>query len=335
MSIQQKILITGGLGYVGSHIVADIAKNYGEIIIIDNLSNSSIDVLEKLKNFTKKEISFEKVDIRNYEEIKHVFHKYLPTHVVHCAGLKSVSESAKNPLLYYDVNFTGSVNILKAMTDIKCNNIVFSSSATVYGEPVYLPLDERHPTNPINPYGNTKLLVEKLIADWCELGNKSIILRYFNPVGANNNAKIGESPNGIPNNILPYICRVATLDLEKLNIFGDDYDTRDGTGVRDYIHVQDLASAHGQAIQCFDKLHKSKIINLGTGVNTSVMELLNTFEKVNNLKIPYEIIERRIGDTAECWTDCTLANSWLDWYSVKGLNDICRDAWSHTVQNKI
>lgn len=335
MDSKKRILITGGLGYVGSHIVADIGNNYDKIIIIDDLSNSSIDVLAKLKVFTNKEIIFEKVDIRNYIEINKIFHDHLPTHVVHCAGLKSVAESVENPLLYYDVNVTGSVNILKAMTDTKCKNIVFSSSATVYGEPEYLPLDEMHPTNPINPYGNTKLLVEKLISDWSELGNKSIILRYFNPVGANNYAKIGENPNGIPNNILPYICRVATLDLKKFNIFGNDYSTRDGTGLRDYIHIQDLAAAHGQAIRCFQKLHKYKIINLGTGKNTSVMELLNTFENVNNLKIPYEISDRRIGDTAECWTDCKLANNWLNWHAVKSLSDICQDAWNYSISNKI
>ena len=329
------IIVTGGAGFIGSHILIELLKNNHEIFVIDNFSNSSPNVFKKIKEISNCNINFKKIDLTNYSELKQFFSDFVPDLIIHLAGLKSVSESIENPLIYYENNVIGSINLLKAMDAVKCKNIIFSSSATVYGDPQYLPLDENHPCKPINTYGTTKFMVEEIIKDWCKTDNekKSILLRYFNPIGAHASGLIGEDPFKTPNNLMPYITQVASGRLNKLKIYGDDYETIDGTGVRDYIHVVDLAKGHLAAINFLEKCKDFEIFNLGTGLGHSVKEVLNSFKKMSGISIKHEICPRRSGDVAISYTDVKKSQKMLKWETSLNLNDMTKDAWNWQSKN--
>ena len=319
------LLVTGGLGYIGSHFtVAALQAGY-EVLVLDNLSNSHADVREKVERIAQKSLHFIKGDIRDESLLDDIFKRYAIEAVIHFAGLKAVAESVAEPLLYYDNNVSGSLTLLKAMQDNKVNKIIFSSSATVYGEPRYLPYDEQHPTNPINPYGYTKLHVEHVLRDICTANNAftAITLRYFNPIGAHSSGLIGENPKDIPNNLMPYLVKVANSELPYLQVFGDDYETRDGTGERDYINVMDLVEGHLAAIDYLENVG-FHIFNLGTGKGTTVLELVSAFEAANNIVIEKKIKPRRDGDLAKFWAKADLAKSELNWEAKTSLLDSCR-----------
>jgi len=323
------ILVTGGLGFIGSHVVIELINKGYKVDIIDNLSNSDIETLENLKNFTKSDIAFHKVDLRNLSELISVFKLKQFDAVIHFAGLKAVGESVVKPQIYYENNVLGTINLINAMQIHDCKNIVFSSSATVYGDPESLPIKESARVHAINPYGENKLIIEKYLhyileadSNWC-VG----ILRYFNPVGAHKSHLFGEKPLGIPNNLMPIICRVAAGKIKKLEIFGNDYQTQDGTGVRDYIHVVDLSHGHICALEYIFRKSQSFTINLGTGKGYSVMEMVEKFEKVNDLKIPFVYAPRRKGDIDECYANVDLSRELLGWNSVYDLTDMCKDSW--------
>ncbi len=331
-----KVLVTGGCGYIGSHTCVMLLEAGYDVIIVDNLCNSKRDVVDKIKEITGKDVIFYKGDVCDYALINKIFSHHDIVAVLHFAGLKAVGESVLKPLLYYRNNIDSTLNLLEVMTKYNCKNIVFSSSATVYGAPKTLPIKESAPLSTTNPYGSTKLYIEGILRDVYEADkNWNIaILRYFNPIGAHKSGLIGENPNGIPNNLMPYIIKVATKELEVLNIFGDDYDTPDGTGVRDYIHIIDLAKGH---IKALDKvLSGSGIVcyNLGTGHGYSVLELVKTFEKVNNVKVNYRIAPRREGDIAACYADPTYAFQELGWKAELGIEDMCRDAYNYVMKCK-
>ncbi len=325
-----RLLVTGGAGYIGSHTVLKLLENDFDIIVLDNLSNSSKESLNRVSKLTKKDIPFVKCDIRDYEALAEVFRKNVITAVIHFAGLKSVSASVSNPLEYYQNNVYGSLQLFRAMGNFDVKNIVFSSSATVYGDPDKLPLDESMPAGkPTNPYGMSKLMIENILDDIYR-SDKSwniVKLRYFNPVGAHHSGEIGEDPLGIPNNLMPYICQTATGEREELKVFGSDYDTLDGSGVRDFIHVCDLAEGHICALERCYKNNGNDVYNLGTGKGTSVIELIKTFEKVNKVKLNYKITERRDGDVASCFADVKKIKSELGWFAKRDINDMCKDAW--------
>jgi len=324
-----KILVTGGLGYIGSHVVLDLVRDNHECVIIDNLSNSDISTLNKLNSELQAKIDFYKIDLLNQDDLDEVFLLHKFDAVMHFAGLKSVGESVSNPIKYYENNVVGSINLLKSMKKYACKKIIFSSSATVYGVPSYLPLNEAHSLNSINPYGETKIAIERFIMDLSKSDPEWLfgILRYFNPVGGDKSHIFGENPRGVPANIMPYICQVAAGKLKNLNIFGNDYDTIDGTGVRDYIHVVDLSQGHIKALEyLFHKL-QSICVNLGTGKGYSVLQLVKTFEKVNNIKVPYLISARREGDIATNYADVEFAMNELDWSANFDLEKMCEDSW--------
>ncbi|MDY6903632.1 MAG: UDP-glucose 4-epimerase GalE [Thermodesulfobacteriota bacterium] len=321
-----KILVTGGTGYIGSHTcVALIEDNY-EVLILDNLSNSSQRVLNRLKTITGKPVDFEKADIRDRAALDRTFSRFKPDAVIHFAGLKAVGESVSVPLRYYDNNVTGTITLLAAMAAAGVGTMVFSSSATVYGDPPSNPIREDFPIGPTNPYGRTKLIIEQILSDChaADIISHITLLRYFNPVGAHPSGLIGEHPSGIPNNLTPYIARVAAGRLEELPVFGDDYDTRDGTGVRDYIHVMDLAAGHLKALETARGL---SVYNLGTGTGYSVLEMIRAFEKASGNPVSYRICPRRPGDIAECYADPSRAEKELGWKAVLGIDDMTRDAW--------
>jgi UDP-glucose 4-epimerase len=324
------ILLTGGLGYIGSHVAVVLMQDGHEVTIVDNLSNCKIDVLDRLKLILGNAPHFIKGDVRNQELLETTIKERNIDAVAHFAGLKAVGESVQEPLLYYDNNVGGTLSLLKAMRSCSVKTLVFSSSATVYGIPQYLPLDEDHPTNPQSPYGITKLQIEEILKDLAS-SDKAwhiIALRYFNPVGAHESGLIGEDPNGIPNNLMPYISQVASGSLEKLKIFGNNYDTPDGTGVRDYIHVMDLAEGHVAALNYLSKQSQNySIINLGTGSGCSVLELVRLYEKSSLKKIPYEIAPRRPGDIASCYAKAERARLWMDWNAERTLQKMCEDSW--------
>lgn len=330
-----KVFLTGGAGYIGSHICIELLKAHHQVLIYDNLSNSSFIAINRIKTITNCEIEFIKGDIRDPILINKSMERFLPDVVIHCGGLKAVGESVANPEKYYDVNVCGSIAIINAMKKSKCKNIIFSSSATVYGEAVYLPYDEIHPLKPTNPYGRTKLIVEQLLEDWVNSANnnRAVCLRYFNPVGAHSSGKIGEDPAGRPNNLMPYISQVAIGKLDCLSIFGDDYSTHDGTGGRDYIHVVDLAIGHLRAIERIFRLNRYQILNLGTGNVTTVKELISAFERASGKKVATKIKDRRPGDVAESWADPSLANSLLDIKFERTIDDMCNDAWRWQSEN--
>ena len=330
------ILVTGGAGYIGSHTAVELLDTGENIIILDNFSNSSPEVLDKIKQITKKDFKFYKIDLLDENALDKVFEENNIDEVIHFAGLKAVGESVEKPIEYYNNNITGTLNLLKVMKKYKKKKIVFSSSATVYGNPKTLPIKEDFPLSTTNPYGATKLMIEQILQD-VNVADKDFrvaILRYFNPIGAHKSGLIGEVPNGIPNNIMPYIVRVAVGKYNELTVFGKDYDTEDGTGVRDYIHVVDLAKGHLSALKKIRENSGVQIYNLGTGRGYSVLELVKTFEKVNNVKVNYKIGDRRPGDIASCFADVNKAKKEMNWVATKGLEEMCKDSWNFILKNK-
>lgn len=329
------ILVTGGAGYIGSHTAVELLEAGEEIIIVDNFINSKPEVLDKIKEITKKDFKFYEIDLLDKQKLEKVFQENNIEVVIHFAGLKAVGESVQKPIEYYHNNITGTLVLLELMKKYNCNKIVFSSSATVYGSPKTVPIKEDFPLSTTNPYGSTKLMIEQILRDVC-VANKdfsAIILRYFNPIGAHKTGLLGEDPNGIPNNLMPYITQVAIGKLEHLNVFGDDYPTKDGTGVRDYIHVVDLSIGHVKALQKARVSTGAIEYNLGTGNGYSVLEIVDAFEKANNLKLKYKITDRRPGDIAECYADPTKAKEELNWVAEKTLEDMCKDSWNF-IKNK-
>lgn len=328
-----KVLITGGCGYIGSHTTVRLLESQEEVVIIDNLVNSKIDVLDKIKEITGKDVVFYQMDLCNLEELRKIFEKEKFDAIIHFAGLKAVGESVEIPLKYYQNNLVSTMNILSCMQEFNVLKLVFSSSATVYGSPKSLPILEDFPLSTTNPYGTTKLMIEQILTDVYKANNNLdiTILRYFNPIGAHKSGLLGEDPNGIPNNLMPYIVKVATKQLPVLNIFGADYDTVDGTGVRDYIHVMDLAEGHILALN--NKKKCLKIYNLGTGKGTSVLELVNMFSKINNVKVNYKIVDRRPGDIASCYASSLKANKELGFTCKYTLEDMCKDSYNFVKKN--
>ena len=329
------ILVTGGTGFIGSHTCVELLNNNYNVIIIDNLSNSSIEVLEKIEKITSKKPKFYKIDLCDKEKVKEIFNENKIDAVIHFAGYKAVGESVSNPLKYYRNNLDSTLTLLEVMKEVNCHNLIFSSSATVYGTPKELPIKEDLPLSTTNPYGTTKLMIERILKD-ISISDKEmsiIILRYFNPIGSHKSGLLGENPNGIPNNLMPYIVRVATKELPFLNVFGNDYDTHDGTGVRDYIHVVDLAKGHIKALEKSINFKGIEYYNLGTGTGYSVLDLVKTFEKVNNVKIPYKIVNRRPGDIAACFADPTKAYKELGFKAEYGIEDMCKDSYNFIIKN--
>jgi len=325
-----KILVTGGAGYIGSHTTLMLLEAGYEVVVIDNLSNSSQESLLRVEKITGKTVDFNQIDVRDVDALEAIFTKHEFRGVIHFAGLKAVGESVEIPLDYYDHNICATVNLLKVMQKFNCLNIVFSSSATVYGDPASVPITEDFPTSATNPYGRTKLFIEEILRDVSRASDQwhIILLRYFNPVGAHKSGLIGEQPQGIPNNLMPYISQVAVGKREKLSIFGGDYSTIDGTGVRDYIHVMDLSAAHLSAIQKIESLSGTTTLNIGTGNGYSVLEMVKAFENSTGAVVPFEIIERRTGDIAECWADPGLAERVLGWKAIYDLGDMMLDTWN-------
>ena len=330
------ILVTGGAGYIGSHTSVELLEKGEEIVIIDNFCNSKPEVIEKIKEITKKDFKFYEVDLLDKPKLEKVFQENDIKEVIHFAGLKAVGESVQKPLEYYHNNITGTIILLEVMNKYNCKKIVFSSSATVYGLPKTVPIKEDFPLSTTNPYGSTKLFIEQILKDCCVADKEFavILLRYFNPIGAHKSGLIGEDPNGIPNNLMPFIARVADGVYPELNVFGNDYDTHDGTGVRDYIHVVDLSIGHIKAIEKIRNMNGVEIYNLGTGNGFSVLDLVKTFEKVNNVKVNYKIVGRRPGDIAVCYANCDKALKELGWKCEKNIEDMCRDTWNFILKNK-
>lgn len=323
-----KILVTGGTGYIGSHTCVELIKNNHEIVIVDNLYNSNINVLDKLEIITGIKPKFYQVDITDKDNLEKVFLENKFDAAIHFAGYKAVGESCSIPLTYYHNNISGSLNLYELMNKYNVKNLVFSSSATVYGDGFEVPFKEEYGRgNTTNPYGTTKAMNEQIIEDMCKANPdmSCVILRYFNPIGAHESGLIGEIPNGIPNNLIPYVAQVATGKRECLNVFGNDYDTIDGTGVRDYIHVVDLAKAHVKAIEYADKHSGSEIINIGTGNGYSVMQIIKAYEKACGHEIPYKVVERRPGDIATCYADTAKAKELLGFTAEYDLDRMCTD----------
>lgn len=330
------ILVTGGAGYIGSHTLVKLIENDYIPVVFDNLTNSSIESIFRVQKITNAEFPFVKGDIRDKVALSKIFAEFKFDAVIHFAGLKSVADSIEHPLNYYLNNVTGSVNLFSVMQENNVKTIVFSSSATVYGVPVSLPLKESMPTGiPTNPYGMTKLMIEKILTDLYISDSewRIVNLRYFNPVGAHESGLIGEDPTDTPNNLMPFITQTATGKREKLLVFGGDYDTHDGTGVRDYIHVVDLAFGHIQALKKVTASTGMWTVNLGTGNGYSVLDIVKTFENVSGKKVPYEIVDRRWGDIATCYADPLYAKEILDWEAEFDLYDMCRDSWNWQSKN--
>lgn len=325
-----RILLTGGAGYIGSHTAVELLNAGHEIIIGDNFSNSKIEVIERLKKLTNKEIKVYNIDFTDFAAVDNLFENEDIDAVIHFAGFKAVGESCSIPLEYYRNNIDSTLVLVRVMKKHSVYNLVFSSSATVYGVPKQVPLTEKMPTSCTNPYGWTKYMNEQILKD---IANSDpsfsvILLRYFNPIGAHESGLIGEDPNGIPNNLMPYITQVAMRKLPVLSVFGNDYNTKDGTGVRDYIHVVDLAKGHVKAIEYAVQNRGVEIFNLGTGKGYSVLEIIKAFEEANGVKVPYIIAERRPGDIAECYANVNKAEKVLKWHAEKDLVDMCKDSWN-------
>ena len=330
------ILVTGGAGYIGSHTCVELLNKEEKIVIVDNFSNSKPEVLEKIKEITNKDFKFYEVDLLNKEKLEKVFEENPDIDsCIHFAGLKAVGESVAKPIEYYHNNVTGTLILLDTMRKHGCKKIVFSSSATVYGNPKTVPIKEDFPLSTTNPYGTTKLMIEQILKDLYVSDNEwsVILLRYFNPIGAHKSGKLGESPNGIPNNLMPYINQVACCKLDHLNVFGDDYPTKDGTGVRDYIHVVDLSLGHLKAIDKVRTMKGVEIYNLGTGKGYSVLDIVKAFEDATGIKIKYEITSRRPGDIPTCYADPTKAKEELGWEATKDIKEMCEDSWRFTKNN--
>lgn len=330
-----KVLLTGGSGYIGSHTAVELMAAGHEVVIVDDLSNSSEKVIDRLEKITGERIKFYEADVADDEKLDKIFEENNFDAVIHFAGFKAVGESVRKPLAYYENNLCTTFNLIKKMKKYNVKNLVFSSSATVYGVPKEVPLKEPMDTWCTNPYGWTKFMNERILQDIsvAEPDMSIVLLRYFNPIGAHISGLIGENPNGVPNNLMPYISQVAVGKLKELSVFGNDYDTVDGTGVRDYIHVVDLAKGHVKAIEYADKNNGVEIFNLGTGTGYSVLEIVEAFKKVNNVEVPYKIVERRPGDIATCYADATKAKEKLGWCATKTLEDMCKDTWNWQVNN--
>ena len=331
-----KILVTGGTGYIGSHTCIELLNEGYEVIIIDNLSNSKIDVVDKIKTITGKEVKFYEGDVCDKNILNKIFDDNVIDTVIHFAGYKAVGESVKKPIMYYENNLISTLSLCEVMDKHNCKKLVFSSSATVYGSPKNLPIKEDFPLSTTNPYGTTKLMIENILRDIHTSDNQWSIalLRYFNPIGAHESGLIGENPNGIPNNLMPYIVKVANKELPCLNVFGNDYDTPDGTGVRDYIHVVDLAKGHVKAIEKINSITGIDAYNLGTGNGYSVLDIVNAFARVNNIEIPYKIVPRRDGDIASCYADASKARQELKWEATKDIDEMCKDSYNFILRNK-
>ena len=329
------ILVTGGAGYIGSHTCIELLNQGHKVVVVDNLVNSHSESLQRVEELTGKNIPFYAVDLSNEAEITKVFSEHSIEAVIHFAGLKAVGESVEQPIRYYDNNIKSTLVLCKLMQSFSVKHIVFSSSATVYGLAESNPIPETAPLSATNPYGRTKLFIEYILNDWITTfdGASVALLRYFNPVGAHASGRIGEDPQGIPNNLMPYITQVAAGRREKLSIFGNDYDTVDGTGVRDYIHVVDLAMGHVKALDALIHLTGSHVYNLGTGNGTSVLELVQAFQQATGQPIPYEISARRPGDVATCFADSSKAERELNWKAVRGIVEMCRDSWKWQKEN--
>lgn len=330
-----KILVTGGAGYIGSHTCVELLENGYEIAVLDNLDNSCEESLQRVKKITGKDFKFYQVDLLDYDATEKVFAENDFDAVIHFAGLKAVGESVAQPLRYYHNNITGTLNLLNIMEKHNVKKLVFSSSATVYGDPHTVPIKEDFPLSCTNPYGQTKLTIEYILKDLCKADPEwgVVLLRYFNPVGAHKSGTIGEDPNGIPNNLMPYIAQVAIGKLECLSVFGNDYDTKDGTGVRDYIHVTDLAVGHLKALEKIKDETGVLIYNLGTGTGYSVLDMVAAFSKASGRDIRYKIVDRRPGDVASCYADPTKANEELGFKATHTLDEMCEDAWRWQTQN--
>ena len=329
-----KILVTGGAGYIGSHTCVNLLENNYEVVIVDNLYNSNEKVVDRITQITGKKPAFYNVDLLDKEALDSVFEKEKIDAVIHFAGLKAVGESVEKPIEYYHNNITGTLHLVDCMHDVK--NIIFSSSATVYGDPAFIPITEECPKgSPTNPYGWTKWMLEQILTDLHTADNSwnVILLRYFNPIGAHKSGLIGEDPKGIPNNLVPYVAQVAVGKRECLGVFGDDYKTHDGTGVRDYVHVVDLADGHVKALEKIKENCGVKIYNLGTGKGSSVLDVVHAYEKACGKKIPYEIKPRRAGDLDELYSQCDKAEKELHWTAKYDLNDMCADSWKWQSMN--
>jgi UDP-glucose 4-epimerase len=331
------ILVTGGAGYIGSHTSVELLNAGYDIVILDNFSNSKVESLNRVEELTGKSFKIYEIDLLNREDIEYVFKENQIDAVIHFAGLKAVGESVSLPLHYYHNNITGTINLCETMKKYGVKNLVFSSSATVYGIPEQVPILEGFPLEATNPYGRTKLMIEDILRDlYVSDPEWSIaLLRYFNPIGAHSSGRIGEDPNGIPNNLMPYITQVAIGKLAELQVFGNDYPTVDGTGVRDYIHVVDLANGHLAALNKVMEMNGVEAYNLGTGRGYSVLEIVDAFENASGVKIPYKIVDRRPGDVAECYADVAKANVELGWKAERGIEEMCQDSWRWQKQNPV
>ena len=331
----RKILVTGGAGYIGSHTCIELIKASYEVVVVDNLSNSSLESLKRVEKLSSSEIPFYKVDVRDKDSLTEVFHQHSIDGVIHFAGLKSVGESLEMPFEYYDVNVSGTLILFDVMRTFNCKTFVFSSSATVYGNPHIVPIREDFPLSVVNPYGRSKLMIEEFLQDIfvSDESWKIALLRYFNPTGAHKSGLIGEDPHGIPNNLFPFVSQVAIGKLANLKIFGGDYDTPDGTGIRDYIHVVDLAKGHVKALKSLENKSQVLTVNLGRGKGYSVLEIVKAFEKASGKNVPYQIVDRRLGDIATCYADPTYAKEKLDWRAESNLDEMCEDTWRWQSKN--
>lgn len=332
------ILLTGGAGFIGSHTAVELLASGCDVIIADNLVNSSVSVIDRIEQIAGRRPLFFQTDVSDKESMGKIFAQHSVDAVIHFAGLKAVGESVKKPLLYYRNNLDTALTLLEVMKERGCRKFIFSSSATVYGMSNQVPFTEDMPDGQCtNPYGWTKLMIERILRDAAAADPELavVVLRYFNPIGAHPSGLMGEQPNGIPNNLMPYLCLVAAGKLPQLSVFGDDYPTHDGTGVRDYIHVVDLAKGHAAALNYAARHVGAEIINLGTGQGTSVLDLLQSFQRVNGLKIPYTMAPRRDGDIAQCYADVSKARRLLGWKAEKSLDDMCRDSWNWTKKSLV
>ena len=330
------VLVTGGTGYIGSHTVVELLQANEDVIVIDNFSNSKPGVINAIQDITGKGFGFYEGDAGDKELLRRIFRENFIEEVIHFAGYKAVGESCEKPLMYYRNNIDTTLSLLEVMEEFGCRRFVFSSSATVYGIPDKVPVTEKSPLSAINPYGSTKLMIENMCRELCAADSRWSIalLRYFNPIGAHESGRIGDDPNGIPNNLMPIILKVASGQMPNLSVFGNDYPTPDGTCIRDYIHVVDLAKGHLAAISAVRKEHGAMAYNLGTGKGYSVLDIINAFEKVNNVKVPYVIAGRRAGDAAKCYSDPSKANKELKWKAEMGIEQMCRDSWGFIEKNR-
>ncbi len=332
-----KILVTGGAGYIGSHTCLVLLEAGHEVVVYDNLSNSRAEAVRRVEKLSGRPAPLVVGDIRDRALLQKTLSEQGCEAVIHFAGLKAVGESVEQPLRYYDNNVGGTISLLQAMQDCRVHRLVFSSSATVYGEPQRLPLDESHPLSATNPYGRSKLIIEDMLRDLCRADARwrVALLRYFNPVGAHESGEIGEDPQGIPNNLMPFVAQVAVGLRDELQVWGDDYDTPDGTGVRDYIHVMDLAEGHLAALEYLQRVDAAgcTAINLGTGQGYSVLDMVRAFETASGRKVPYRIADRRPGDVAACWADPSRARELLGWSARRGIGEMCRDHWNWQQRN--